>query len=172
MTEVLDPQMQAMLDAARPREEHQWLQQLVGDWTFEGEAAEPGEPTSKWEGTGRTQAVGDIWVVSEGQGEMPGAGTSYTRTTLGFDPQKGRFVGTWLGTMMPNLWVYDGYLDDAKRSLILESEGPSCSAPGELGKYRDVITIVNEDYHTMTGHMLGDDGAWHAMMTLHFRRRR
>src|SRR5215210_5421484 len=135
MTEVLDPQMQAMLESAKPRPEHAWLQQLVGDWTFEGEEADPGQPTSKWEGTGRTQAVGDIWVVSEGQGEMPGAGTSYTRTTLGFDPQKGRFVGTWLGTMMPNLWVYDGFLDADERVLTLESTGPSMTKPGEMGQF-------------------------------------
>jgi len=171
MTEVLDPPMQAIVDAARPREEHQWLQQLVGEWTYSGEHEESGQPASTFEGTGHTRAVGDIWVVSEGQGEMPGVGPTTTMTTLGYDPAKGRFVGTWLGTMMSMLWVYDGYLDEEKQSLILESEGPSMTTEGESGKYRDVITFLDKDYYTLTGNFLGDDGVWHAMMTMHFRRR-
>ena len=40
-----------------PQKEHQWLQQLVGEWTYEAEATmEPGQPPSKFEGI-RTRAV-------------------------------------------------------------------------------------------------------------------
>src|SRR4051812_47557237 len=171
MTEVLDPPMQAMLDAARPRAEHAWLQQLVGEWTYGMEAAEPDKPATSFMGTGRTRALGEIWFVTEGQGQMPGSDPFYVMSTFGYDPQKGRFVGTWLVSTMPTLRVYDGYLDEAKRSLILEYDGPSMTTAGALGKYRDIITIITEDYYTKTGKVLGDDGVWHEMMTLHFRRR-
>jgi hypothetical protein len=173
MTDVLDPQMQSMLDAAKPRPEHEWLQQLVGEWTYESEMAEPGKPPVKVKGTGRTRAIGDIWITSEGEGEMGwGCGMASTMTVLGYDPEKGRFVGTWLGTMMSKLWVYEGFLDETKRVLTLESEGPSMTKEGETGKYRDIFTIIDEDYHTMTGNFLGDDGVWHEMMTMHFRRKK
>ena len=46
------------------------------------------------------------------------------------------------------------------------------SKPGEMAKYRDIITVINEDYHTMTGNFLGDDGEWNEMMVMHFRRKK
>ena len=97
---------------------------------------------------------------------------SFMVTTLGYDKQKGKFVGTWLGSMMSYLWIYEGFLDDDRRVLTLESVGPSMTKPGEMSNYRDIITIVDEDYHTMTGNFLGDDGAWHEMMVMHFRRKK
>lgn len=37
-----------------PQKEHQWLQQLVGEWTYEAEATmELGQPPSKFEGSER-----------------------------------------------------------------------------------------------------------------------
>ena len=47
---------------------------------------------------------------------MPGGGTATTMMTLGDDPQKKRFVGTWVGSMMTYLSVYDGELDAAESS--------------------------------------------------------
>ena len=175
MTEVLDLQTEAVAaldEAARPRKEHEWLRQFVGEWTYEMEYEEPGKPPTKIRGTGVTRALGEIWTISEGEGEMPGGGRSQMVTTLGFDPRRGRFVGTWLGTMMSYLWVYDGFLDADERVLTLESTGPSMTKPGEMGQYRDIITVIEEDYHTMTGNFLGDDGEWHEMMTMHVRRTR
>jgi hypothetical protein len=175
MTEVLDPQtdaLAAMDEAARPRKEHEWLRQFVGEWTYEMVCEGPGMPATTLRGSGVTRAVGDLWTISEGKGDMPGGGTSEMVTTLGYDPRKGRFVGTWLGTMMSYLWVYDGFLDADERVLTLESTGPSMTKPGDLGQYRDVITVIDRDYYTMTGNFLGDDGAWHEMMKMHFRRKK
>jgi hypothetical protein len=172
MTEVLDPQMEAMMEAAKPKHEHEWLQRFVGEWTYEMDAEAPGMPPVKLRGTGVTRAVGELWTISEGVGDMPGGGISNMVTTLGYDKQKGRFVGTWLGSMMTYLWVYDGFLDADERVLTLESVGPSMTKEGEMGQYRDIITVINEDYHTMTGNFLADDGTWNEMMVMHFRRKK
>ena len=174
MTEVLDPQMEAMMEAAmeaaKPKHEHEWLRQLVGEWTYEMEYEEPGKGPTKVGGTGVTRAVGDLWTICEGEGVMPGGERPLMVTTLGYDPQKGRFVGTWIGSMMSHLWVYDGFLDADERVLTLESTGPSMTKPDEMGQYRDIITIIDRDNHTMTGNFFGDDGEWHEMMKMHFRR--
>jgi hypothetical protein len=151
--------------------EHRWLQQLVGEWTYEGEATMgPDQPVQRWHGSERVRSVGDVWVLCEGQGEMPGEGTGTTLMTLGYDPQKQRFVGTFIGSMMTYLWVYEGSLDADEKVLTLQAEGPSCAAEGTMAKYKDVIEIVSEQHRTLSSYLLGDDGTWNTFMTAHYRR--
>jgi hypothetical protein len=155
---------------ARVQKEHQWLQRLVGEWTYETEAAEPGKPPEKVSGTERVRSVGGLWIVAEGEGEMPGAGHATSIITLGYDPQKQRFVGTWLGSMMTHLWICDGELDAAGRKLALDAEGPSMSGDG-TSRYRDVIELVSDDHRVLTAHVLGDDGKWQQFMSTSYRRK-
>lgn len=156
---------------ATPQSEHEWLQKLVGEWSFEVESAgEPGQPQEKHRGTESVKSLGGLWIVGEGQGDMPGGGTAKMMITLGFDPQRKRFVGTWVGSMMTHLWVYEGELDAAKRVLTLNSEGPSFSDPTKLAKYQDIIEVKSDDHRTLSSRVLGDDGKWTQFMTSHYRR--
>jgi hypothetical protein len=156
-----------------PQKEHQWLQKLVGEWTCEGEATMgPGKPPVQWKATESVRSLGGVWFLAEGQGEMPEGGASTTLVTLGYDPQKKRYVGTFIGSMMTNLWVYDGALDAAERVLTLDTEGPDFSAEGKMAKYKDVIEFKSDDHRVLTSHMLGDGGVWHVIMTAHYRRRK
>lgn len=154
-----------------PRKEHEWLQRLVGAWRVEIEGTSaPDKPAEKSRGTEEVRALGDVWILAEGEGDMPGGGKMSSVMTLGFDPQTGRFIGTWIGSVMSHLWVYDGELDASGRVLTLNAEGPSMSGDGKMAKYQDVIEIKSEDYRTLTGRMLGDDGQWKDFMTAHYRR--
>jgi Protein of unknown function (DUF1579) len=159
---------------AEPQKEHQWLQQLVGEWTTEAEMVmTPGKPTETCKGTESVRSLGGLWILAEGQGEMPGGGTATMLMTLGYDPQRKRYVGTWVGSMMTHMWLYDGEVDSSGKILTLNSEGPDMSpgaAPGKLAKYKDVIEIKAADYRILTSHRLGDDGKWQQFMTAHYRR--
>jgi Protein of unknown function (DUF1579) len=158
---------------AEPQKEHQWLHKLVGEWTSESEATmEPGKPPEKFRGTESVRSLGGLWILAEGEGEMPGGGAATMMLTLGYDPQKKRYVGTWIGSMMTHLWVYDGALDAAERVLTLEAEGPSMAGEGKMAKYKDVIEFKSDDHRVLTSHMLGEDGQWHGFMTAHYRRRK
>jgi hypothetical protein len=158
---------------ADAQKEHQWLHQLIGEWTSEAHASmEPGKPPETWKGTESVRSLGGLWIVAEGQGEMPGGGLATMMMTLGYDPQTKRFVGTWVGSMMTHLWVYAGALDAAERVLTLEAEGPDMAGAGKIAKYRDVIELKAPDHRVLTSYMLGDDGAWHQFMTAHYRRKK
>ncbi|NJP09083.1 MAG: DUF1579 domain-containing protein [Leptolyngbyaceae cyanobacterium RU_5_1] len=156
---------------AEPQKEHQWLQKLVGEWTYDVEA-KMGEDKSpeKSTGTERVHSLGGLWVLAEGQGEMPCGGAATTLMTLGYDAQKQRFVGTWIGSMMTYLWSYDGELDANETVLTLNSDGPAMTGDDKMAKYRDVIEFKSDDHRVMTSHMLGDDGQWHHFMTANYRR--
>ncbi len=157
-----------------PQKEHVWLKKLLGEWETEASMAMgPGEPSQKTTGSETVRTLGDLWVLCEGRGEMPGGGMATMLMTLGYDPQKKRFVGTWVGSMMTWLWVYDGSLDASQKVLTLESDGPDFNVEGKLAKYRDVIEFKSDDHRTLTSHLLGDDGKWSApFMTVHYRRRK
>lgn len=154
-----------------PQQEHRWLDQLVGEWETEGRCdGGPGEPDLVMRGRESVCSLGGMWVVGSGDGEMPGGGRALTRITLGYDPQRGCYVGSWIGSMMHRMWLYEGHLDATGTVLTLDSEGPSMAGDGTLAKYQDIITIVGPDERTFTGQMQMPDGSWNRLMTANYRR--
>ncbi len=158
-----------------PQKEHAWLQRLVGDWTYEIDAImAPGEPPIKLRGNEIVRSVGGIWIVADGQGEMPGGGIAKTMLTIGFNQRKQRFVGSWIGSMMTYLWMYEGTLDASEKVLSLECDGPVFGPDGSMSegttRYKDVHALISENERTLTGNILGPDGNWSEMMTCTYRR--
>jgi hypothetical protein len=156
---------------AEPQREHEWLQKLVGEWTYAGEATmEPGKPPEKWNGTESVRSLGGLWILAEGRGDMPGCDSATTTMTLDYNPQRQRYVGTFIGSMMTHLWVYDGSLDAAEKVLTLNTEGPNMAPGGEgkMAKFKDVIEFKSDDRRVLTSHMLGDDGNWHQFTSAHY----
>src|SRR5690606_4393519 len=113
--------------------------------------------------------IGDLWVVCESQGRMPDRNPVTMMMTLGYDSKKKRFVGTWLGSMMDYLWVYDGALDESGKALVLETEGPGPDGKNMIAK--EVIEIKSENERVFTSHMRGEDGEWKLLMTTTYKRK-
>ncbi len=148
------------------KKEHQWLEGLVGEWACEMECSMgPGQPPMKSSGTESTRSLGGAWTLGEGRAEM---GT--TMMTLGYDPARGRFVGTFIGSMMTHMWVYDGTLDASGKVLTLDTVGPDFTVPGKMSKYQDIIELKDDGTRTLSSRFLGDDGQWHHFMTATYRR--
>ena len=159
---------------AEPQKEHLWLHKLLGEWT--SEMAMPDDMQQKSTGTEVVRKLGDLWVLAEGRGEMPGGGMAHMLMTLGYDPRKKRYVGTWVGSMMTWMWIYEGSLDATQKVLTLSSEGPQFTPEGQVvegkvAKYRDVIEFKNDNHRVLTSHVLGDDGKWNQFMEAHYRRK-
>ena len=159
------------MQTPEPQKEHQWLQRLVGEWTFEGEC-NPGPDQTPMKSTGKevVRSLGGLWTVGEGEGEMPSGGTCTSIMTLGYDPQIGRFVGTFIASVMTHLWPYNGSLDAAEKVLTLDSEGPSFADDGTMAKYQDIIEFVSDDHRILSSQFLGEDGQWVPFMKAHYRR--
>jgi hypothetical protein len=165
---------------SKPQREHEWLRKLIGEWTVgemwasgNDEAGEPSENQSSFTGSERVRPLGDLWVICEGQATMPNGQSMNSIMTLGFDPQKGEFVGTFVASAMTHLWVYErGELSKDERTLSLYAEGPSMApdAKGEMAQYKDVIEFKDDDHRTLTAHVQNEDGTWTQFMQALYRR--
>jgi hypothetical protein len=154
-----------------PQKEHQWLDRFMGEWITESECSMgPDQPSAKTKGTEVVRSLGGLWIVAEGEGDMPDGNPGQTLMTLGFDSQSDRYVGTFIVSMMTHLWVYNGSLDADGKILTLDTEGPNFTQ-NFITKYKDIIEFVSNDHRMMTSQILGDDGNWLQFMTAHYWRK-
>ena len=155
-----------------PQKEHEWLQQLVGDWESEMEvSAGPGVEKSTCKGTSHTKSLGGFWVVTDVKSEM--LGTPFTAVqTIGYDAKTKKYVGTWVDSMMNHMWKYEGTVDPTGKILTLEAEGPDMVHEGKTTLYRDIYEFKSKDHVVMTSTVKGEDGKWVTFMTGNSRRKK
>lgn len=155
-----------------PQTEHLWLQQLVGEWTFESECLMgPDQPPMKTTGSEVVKPLGKLWTIGEGTSDSPEGGPWNSIMTLGYNPEAKRFVGTFIASVMTHLWPYLGTLDASTKILTLDSEGPSFAGDGTMSKYQDIIEFITPDHRTLTSRVQSEDGSWHQFMSAHYRRK-
>jgi uncharacterized protein YndB with AHSA1/START domain len=154
-----------------PQKQHEWLKSLVGDWQFSTSCeAGPGQPPLKATGTERVRALGDLWIVCEGRSTMPDGTPMESVMTLGFDPVKQRFVGTWIGSPMAHMFIYEGQLDATGNILPLNTTGPSFTDPAKTSHYQDIIERKSDTFRSLTSKLRLDDGSWQHFMSAEYRR--
>jgi len=144
------------------QKEHQWLQQLIGDWTYES-ASTMGEQEFKMTGTDSVRSLGDLWIVANGT--MPSGGADgVTQMTLGFDVKRGKYVGSWVGSMMDYQWIYEGELDPTGKILTLSAEGPRWDDIPGTTMYHDIVEMVDDKTRLLRAEVRQDDGTWKEFM--------
>lgn len=154
---------------AKPGAAHQWLRQLVGRWRMQTQCVVgPDQPPQGAAGRETVRMLGDLWMIAEGEFDSSGE-PDRTIMTLGFDPQRGRFIGSFVASMMTHQWQYDGALDDAGRVLTLDTVGPRFGVGG-TARYQDIIQIVDANHRILRSQMLGEDGQWRQVMEGHYQR--
>lgn len=155
----------------QPTPEHQWLQQLVGDWESEtAMTIEPGKPAEVSTGTEHVEALGGFWTLSEIKGTMmqkPFVGNM----TLGYDTEAEKYIGTWVDSMTGKLWKYEGTLDESKKKLTLKTAGECALHPGKISQFKEVLELTDANHKTYTSSVMGDDGQWVTMFTSHATRK-
>ena len=148
---------------AKPQAEHRWLDQLVGQWSIYHECTMPDGTINKTPGKMTCRSLGGLWLICESSGESS-EGAWSTIITLGFDPRKNCYVGTFIGSMIANVWPYHGVLDGSGNRLPLETEGPKFVGEGTC-KYRDTIEILDRDHWQFNSEYQDENGTWIAFMS-------
>lgn len=154
-----------------PTKEHEWLHQLAGQWEADLEvSAGPGQPPLKLKSTENTRRIGGFWILSESEVTPPGM--PFARAlTLGYDPQKKKYMGTWVDSTSTRIGNYEGAMDAAGKTLTLEGEMPSPFDPARSVRVREVIELKSPDQKVVTTSLQGDDGSWFPLVTINARRK-
>ena len=151
------------MQSPQPTAEHIWLQKLVGEWTVTMDSnMGPDQPPFHDEGTETVRSMGGLWTIADGTNTY---GTS--QMTLGYDPAKGRFVGSFIASMMTFFWSYDGVLEG--NTLTLNATGPSFANDGTMVQYQDIIEFVDDNTRFLRARML-KDGVWVQFMEAKYTR--
>lgn len=149
------------MQTSEPTSEHLFLMQLLGDWDLESEfVMGPDQPPQRSTGTQTTRALGSLWTLGEMESSMPDDQPMRSLMTLGFDPDLGKFVGSFVSECMTFQWLYKGSLDTARRVLTLDAEGPSFSGDGRMVKYQDIIEVVDKDSYLFSSQYRDENGNW------------
>lgn len=153
-----------------PAPEHKLLQTLLGSWTCEMVCKGPdGADAPPVTGRAVARAIGPVWIVMEMSGGEANDQWS-SLLTLGFDPDKGRFVGTFIASMMTWLWVYDGQLDAGTNTIQLDTQGPRFDGQPGQQAYVDHYQIVDRDTWILRSFTRTTDGLSAPFMTATYRR--
>jgi hypothetical protein len=152
-------------------DEHRWLQQLTGRWllTFDmPEGSDHQDAGGTWEENARS--LGGAWIVAETTGTMPDGSSATNILSLGYDPAKKRYVGSFVCSVMTHLWIYEGRLDDTGTVLTLDCEGPDFDTIGRTAPYQDIITIKDENTRNFSSRIRRPDGTWKPIMSCNYNR--
>jgi hypothetical protein len=156
----------------QPTKEHELLKRFVGEWESTAEAvAGPGMPAMTCKGRSSAKMLGGFWVVIESETDMMGMKINALQS-IGYDPEKKKYVATWIDSMFNHKWDYAGALDASGKKLTFEAEGPNFMADGKTTKFRDAYEFKSADHIEATSSMLGPDGKWVQFMTGQIKRKK
>ena len=155
----------------KPVGEHEWLQNLIGDWRYESEfVMEPGGPKQKTEGTESVKSVGGLWAFSEGEDTMPDGTPTTVYRTIGYDVSFKEYRGCLFMSASSHLWKYVGTLSEDAKTMTLDCDGPSMVEDGKTVPYRDVIELIDGDHRTVTSYGQDEKGEWQEFMKASYTR--
>ena len=163
--------VQEMEMGTKPIREHEWLNQLVGDWRVESEMSMgPGEPKQTAIGTETVKSLGGLWAFGEGRSTMPDGSPMEYRSALGYDVSFREYRGCWFASVSSHLWKYAGELSADGRRMTLSCVGPDMVKDGETANYRDVIEILDANHRTLTSSAEDENGNWQEFMRARYTR--
>jgi Protein of unknown function (DUF1579) len=151
--------MAAMVELAKPGENHKLLESLAGTWTYTGKFwmnPDPNAPPMESPGkTVRKSIMGGRYVQADHSGkmQMPGPDGKMMDADFkgmeiaGYDNVKKKFVSSWVDNMGTSIVQSEGSYDPETKTLTYTSEYEPM--PGMKTKTRGLLKITDNDHHTM-----------------------
>ena len=154
-----------------PGPEHKIISKLIGKWEVKQHfRMTPEQPFMESHGTDISRSgPGGLWLVSDYTAEFIGQ-KFVGHGTLGYDPIKKKYVGTWIDSMSTGLNVYEGTHDE-KTNTINYTHRATDPQTGKEMTYRSKIVIADNDHYTMSMYMKAPDGREFESLRLDYSRK-
>lgn len=146
--------------ATKPLKEHEWLKNLLGEWTIESEMDMPNGEKMKSTGTASAKSLGGLWVISENKETATNGFTMEGYIGLGYDVSFKEYRGFIVMGASSHLWKYAGTLSEDGKTMTLDCEGPDMEHDGQTAMYREVIELVDDNHRTQTSYGQDEKGEW------------
>ena len=161
---------QEMPPLPKPGPEHEVLKQDVGTWDAVVEMLEPGKPPVVTKGTETVSLMtGGLWTMTDFKATMMNA-PFQGHGQNGFDPNKKKYVSSWVDTMSTSI-ILGEYTYDAKtRTMKGSMEGPDMT--GKMIKMNQVTEWKDADTRVFTLSIPGPDGKDIPNMRITYKRRK
>lgn len=164
-TETQEPTQAHEEMGTKPEPEHEWLKQLVGEWSVVSEMnMGPDQPAMKSEGKETVRSLGGLWAFGQGKGDMPNGESMEYFSAIGYDVSFKEYRGCWFASVSSHLWKYIGEMSADGRKLTLRCVGPHMEKDGETANYRDEIEILDANHRTLTSYGEDESGNWQPFM--------
>jgi len=160
---------QPAMPMLKPGPEHEILKMDVGVWDATVEMIIQGASPSTSKAVETNKMLAGLWLVSDFKGEMmnqPFEGHGVT----GYDPNKKKYVGTWVDSMSTGLNIGESTYDAATRTVTGTMEGPDDT--GKMMSMRFVTQYKGDNAKTFTMYMKGPDGKEVPTVKINYRRRK
>src|SRR5687768_2701195 len=97
-------EQEEMPGPTKPSQEHEWLQNLVGEWRVETEMMMPDGSKETSTGSETVRSLGGLWAIGEGKSTMPGGDVMEMHNALGYDVSFKEYRGCWYASVSSHLW--------------------------------------------------------------------
>ena len=155
----------------KPTTEHGRMARAEGVWdaSVEVSIGPPGTPPqlSKAVETNRL-CCGGLWLVSEFKSN-PGSAPFEGHGITGYEPEKKKYVSTWIDSDLTSPMVSEGAYDAAGMTLTLRG---SMSSKGKTLQWRSVEAWKNDDTRQFTMFMRGPNGKETPSLNVTYTRRK
>jgi hypothetical protein len=112
-----------------------------------------------------------MWLVSEFKGDLGGIPFS-GHGQVGYDPYKKKYVGTWIDSMNPTIFVMEGEYDAASKTMTMTGTSRDPQSGQEV-KTKNVTHYKDDGTRVFEMHMPTSNGSgeWWKMMEIRYKRR-
>lgn len=160
------PEMEAMMKAMSPGENHKHIARYAGDWTFTNKMwMDPSKPPQESTGTMKGELIlGGRYVQTHWKGEMMGMPFE-GRGTEGYDNLAKQYVSSWVDNMGTGILYSTGTCDDSGNKCEMKGDMID-PMTGKEGYMRSVTTWMGQDSFKFELFGAGPDGKELKMMEM------
>ncbi len=157
--------------------EHELLKPFVG--TFASTVTlwmGPGEPLVSTGTMTNTLVLGDRFLCQDYQGDPndgPFSGFA-GKGFWGYNTATSRFEGFWIDSCGTGMQLENGSVDESGRVWTMMGQSPDPQNPHSNNTItkKSIITLIDNDHHTLEMSFQSPDGSWNKCMKIEYRRTR